>query len=179
LFLAHWYSGNCPSKSFIIWSLSVFAKIDGKANNENKYDFPPPIDTKLFFGSCAIVAQLLQGDNKYQIITLTFGLWQKIYEKLFGGFENLDITCIEDENEIDELDDIPKHKKTKEGYLKDDFVVDSDGDIQYDSDGLSSKSSESVIELEEDDKNDEIYMADIGSELSEEAYDYESQIKST
>ncbi len=38
--------------------IKVFAKTDGRANYENKYDFPPPIDTKLFFGNCAIVASL-------------------------------------------------------------------------------------------------------------------------
>ena len=34
--------------------VQVYAKTEGRANNENKYDFPPPIDTKLFFGNCAI-----------------------------------------------------------------------------------------------------------------------------
>jgi len=33
--------------------VEVFAKTEGRPNSENKYDFPPPIDTKLFFGSCA------------------------------------------------------------------------------------------------------------------------------
>ena len=32
------------------YGVSVFAKTEGKANTENKYDFPPPIDKKLFFG---------------------------------------------------------------------------------------------------------------------------------
>ena len=35
--------------------IEVFAKTDGRANSENKYDFPPPIDNKLFFGNCAIL----------------------------------------------------------------------------------------------------------------------------
>ena len=26
--------------------IQVFAKTEGRANSENKYDFPPPIDTK-------------------------------------------------------------------------------------------------------------------------------------
>ena len=47
---------------------------------------------------------------------------EKIYEKLFGGFEDLTLTAIEDENEIDELENIPKEKKTKQGYLKDDQI---------------------------------------------------------
>ena len=36
------------------YAIAVFAKTDGRANCENKYDFPPPIDNTLFFGNCAI-----------------------------------------------------------------------------------------------------------------------------
>ena len=43
--------------------IQVFAKTDGRANSENKYDFPPPIDNKLFFGSCAIVAYIKNSDG--------------------------------------------------------------------------------------------------------------------
>ena len=28
--------------------VALFGKIDGKANTENKYDFPPPVDSTLF-----------------------------------------------------------------------------------------------------------------------------------
>lgn len=30
------------------YKISVYAKTDGRANTENKYDFPPPIDNVLF-----------------------------------------------------------------------------------------------------------------------------------
>ena len=50
-------------------------------------------------------------------------MWTIIYEKLFGGFEDLSATIVEDENEIDELDSIPSHKKTSNCYLKDGFIV--------------------------------------------------------
>jgi len=33
-------------KSYII---SVYGKTNGRANSENKYEFPPPIDNTLFF----------------------------------------------------------------------------------------------------------------------------------
>jgi hypothetical protein len=33
-----------------LYKVSVYAKSIGVANTENKYDFPPPIDSKLFFG---------------------------------------------------------------------------------------------------------------------------------
>ena len=59
-------------------------------------------------------------------IHLTTELWNIIYEKLFGGFEDLAATALADENESDELDSIPSHKKTSSGYLKDGFVVDDE-----------------------------------------------------
>ncbi len=37
------------------YKVRVYGKTNGRANTENKYDFPPPIDNVLFFGSCAIV----------------------------------------------------------------------------------------------------------------------------
>ena len=47
---------------------------------------------------------------------------------MFGGFEDLSATAVEDNNEIDELASIPACKKTSSGYLKDGFVVEDDGD---------------------------------------------------
>ena len=154
------------------YNVSVFAKEDGNANMENKYDFPPPIDKKLFFGSCAIVAHIKGENGKLIPTNLTEELWDSIYEKLFGGFEDLALTCKEDENEIDELDNIPKHKKTKNGYLKDGFVVDSDKEdddsISNTDDDSSSYDSESSDEVFDENEN-------IGSELSEESYEYTSK----
>ena len=34
--------------------ICVYGKISGKAGQENKYEFPPPIDTLLFFGGCVL-----------------------------------------------------------------------------------------------------------------------------
>ena len=49
---SQWNVEDVNSKSY---SISVFGKVTGRANQENKYDFPPPIDTVLFFGNCIIV----------------------------------------------------------------------------------------------------------------------------
>ena len=54
--------------------------------------------------------------------------WEKYYEHLFGGFEDLTQNALEDENEEDELENVPDEMKTKDGYLKDGFVVDDDDD---------------------------------------------------
>ena len=158
--------------------IQVFAKTDGRANSENKYDFPPPIDNKLFFGCCAIVAYLKNSDGTKLYTNLSLQIWNKIYEKLFGGFEDLAATAIEDENEEDELANVPKEKKTKQGYLKDGFVVDSsDADESASvtgSEDNESDESEDTDETEKDGAEDDVIIEDIGSVLSEESYDYDS-----
>jgi len=165
------WNAKYDSKKYYI---EVFAKTEGRPNSENKYDFPPPIDTKLFFGSCAILAHLKKEDGTKCYTDLTLQLWNKIYEKLFGGFEDLAATAKEDEEEEDELANVPKEKKTKQGYLKDGFVVDSsEGD-----DDLSGSDTEISSECQDDSEETEdsadIIIEDIGSELSEESYDYDS-----
>jgi hypothetical protein len=147
--------------------LQMYGKLDGKANMENKYDFPPPVDNKLYFGSCAVVGFLRDDSNRKEHINLSIDLWNKIYEKLFGGFTDLALTCNEDEDEEDELDNIPSHKKTKTGgYLKDGFVVD-DSDEEVSSEDISY---EDMTESDDIDFKEEDILADIGSELSEEDY---------
>ena len=61
--------------------------------------------------------------------------WNKLYEKLFGGFEDLDNT-----DSYSEEEEIPEHFKTKEGYSKEDgFIVDDDDD---DDDYIPAESEE-------------------------------------
>jgi hypothetical protein len=147
--------------------VSLFAKTDGKAGSENKYDFPPPVDSKLFFGNCALIAI----DSTKKQVDLSEDLWNKIYEKLFGGFEDLTTTLAEDDNEEDELDKVSDSKKTKNGgYLKDGFVVDDDEEVSCvgeisDEDVNGSDNFESTETTTSDDN-----VADDGSELSEESY---------
>ena len=153
--------------------IQMYGKLDGKANMENKYDFPPPIDKNLYFGSCVLVGALRDDDNTRSHINLSIELWNKIYEKLFGGFEDLALTCTEDDNEEDELANVPKNLKTKKGgYLKDGFVVDSSDTEEA---SCSETEDEDVdVDSEEptDASGEEIILEEIGSELSEEAYDY-------
>lgn len=158
--------------------VEVYAKTDGRPNSENKYDFPPPIDTTLFFGNCAILAYLKKSDGSAEYVSLSLPLWNKIYEKLFGGFEDLAATAAEDEAEEDELANVPKEKKTKQGYLKDGFVVDSSDTEENNSGGNSEdESEEDEDESEEtsEDQDDDIVIEELGSELSEESYDYDDE----
>jgi len=108
--------------------VELWAKDDGLANHENKYEFPPPVDTELFFGGCALIAR----DSKNNYVNLTKDKWNKIYEYLFGGFESLVANEDDDDEEEDELESVSKNKKTRDGYLKDGFVVE--GGVGCDSD---------------------------------------------
>ena len=104
--------------------VSLYGKITGRAGQENKYDFPPPMDKTLFFGSCVLIAE----EN-----SLKKSEWEGYYEELFGGFEDIgDEDSTESEDEDDEDDALPK---TKSGYAKDGFIVDDDDDEDEDDDG--------------------------------------------
>ena len=163
------YKTNAGFEERACWSVKIegekhvikcYAKDEGRANMENKYDLPPPVDTKLYFGNIALV-KMDPDDNSFE--DLTVDLWEKVYEKLFGGFEDLAATAAEDENEVDELENVPKEMKTKNGYLKDGFVVDSNSDEDEDED--------------EDDDEDEDSWNDEGadSELEYEKYEYSDE----
>lgn len=150
--------------------IELWAKDDGKANFENKYDFPPPVDKVLYFGICVLIRIDLNGN----IIGLTSELWKTVYEKLFGGFEDIED---EEEGSEDELENIDKKLKTKHGYLKDGFVVDEvasdDDDDEYsdedeDNEGDDENSKKGDNEEDEDDYDEDI----VGSELEEDEYDY-------
>jgi len=112
------------------YNIHVYGKTVGRANQENKYEFPPPIDKTLFFGSCVLV-------NKINNIphNLTSKEWKSIYSQLYGGFEEL--TADDSDESIDPDENLPK---TKSGYMKDDFIVDDDFDDDDDADDEGSLS---------------------------------------
>ena len=167
---------------------SVYAKDNGRSNSENKYDLPPPVDEELYFNTMAIIKHTETDATNKTVTDLIMSDWDKVYEKLFGGFEDLDHS--EELSEDDE--DISESEKTKEGYHKDGFVVDDDEDDgdyvpeeddleesdsyndeseeeseELDSEELENleESEEEEEESEEEDSEDEYY-----SELSEDSY---------
>ena len=187
--LRHTWEFKEQSETYYI---SVFAKDKGRANSENKYDLPPPIDTALYYGTILIVKTFTnQNFDKDNLDHLTLEEWEKCYEKLFGGFESLGD---DDSEETDELDEISDSEKTKEGYHKDGFVVDDDDeDEEYlpddedvdeseaedteetDEEAMGQESDFEELEDEEDLENDEDeYDSEeaelLDSELSEESY---------
>ena len=105
-------------------------------------------------------------------MNLTLDIWAKIYEILFGGFEDLDATKHDDKADIDVLKFVSVDKLTSDGYLKDGFVVDdSDEDnneYEYNDDDIDALC---VDNPQCEEEIDEIFeLQDIGSELSEESY---------
>ena len=93
------------------FEIDLYAKNNGRAGYENKYEFPPPVDKNLFFGSCVLINK--KGD-------LTCDMWKEIYNQLHGGFDDID-------SEGDEsVEDEEILRTTRQGYEKDGFVVDDD-----------------------------------------------------
>ena len=132
--------------------ISLYARDFGKGGMENKYDLPPPIDQTLYFGVMALVR--VDHENHDNVLDLDKETWLKVYEKLFGGFHNLADTAIEDEEEEDELADLPDEMKTKHGYLKDDFIVDDHHS------SVSHSPNESSTEVTDDEYESELDFED-------------------
>ncbi len=101
--------------------ISLYGKVTGKANQENKYEFPPPIDNTLFFNNCVLVNK---NPDTNEVINLSVSEWDSIYDHLFGGFEELGDGDSENEELTEDEEDIDPTKLTATGYIKDDFVVD-------------------------------------------------------
>lgn len=135
------WTETVDTKSYVI---SLYGKTSGRAGQENKYDFPPPVDNILFFGTCV----LLSRDNNGRIVDLTKAEWLKIYEHLFGGFEDLN----DDEEEEASEDDTEEEAlpRTKEGYAKDGFIVDDTVE-----DAEDEEDDEDEEEEDDDDEEDE------------------------
>jgi len=125
-------------------SITLWSKNEGRKHMINKYELPPPIDNDIFYGTMMLLCKY---NDEY--VDLTKEMWEKIYEGLFGGFED-----IEDEESCssDELDKVPNSMKTKNGYLKDGFVVDdsSENISDSDSDYVADDDNSSDDELEEE-----------------------------
>ena len=142
------WAETVDDKSYVI---SLYGKNTGRAGQENKYDFPPPVDNVLFFGTCVLISRNEDG----QIVDLNKTTGLKIYEQLFGGFEDLDEEAEEDVSEDDtEEEELPR---TKEGYVKDGFIVD--------------EVMEDDVEEEEEEEEDELNDDEEETEEEEEEFD--------
>ena len=109
-------------------NISLYAKTEGRAGQENKYDFPPPADNWLFFGPCVLVGR---NPETGEALDLDETEWEDIYEYLFGGFEDIGSEDSEEDRDTeDELEDLKAAgittETTKHGYIKDGFIADSE-----------------------------------------------------
>jgi len=168
--------------------ISIYTKDAGRANSENKYDLPPPIDENLYFGSLLLVKHTEEELTNENAKDITLKDWETTYEKLFGGFIDLN-----NEDSYSEEEEIPEHMKTKSGYSKeggfivDDDELDDDDYLPDEDDGLESEEDaedegednmghDSEVNSGDEDESDEdgeeydSDASDLGSELSEESY---------
>lgn len=164
-------------------TISVWAKKTGKANFENKYDMPPPLDKELFFGTCAIVRTASEAgssskaaNSKSTFLDLTKETWLKIYEQLFGGFEDIGE---EDEYSEDELENVDPKLLTSHGYLKDGFVV-SDKEVsastsEADASEADASASASEAEASEADTEAEASASEAETDTEAEASEADAE----
>lgn len=149
--------------------ISLYGKLEGKAGMENNAELPPPVDSKLFFGALALVGQVKDDTNKKTHINLTIPLWDTLYQKLYGGFEDLNDLSL----------DYYKSEKTTSSKKK--KVIVNDEDDEDDDEGEYSdydSDNDSNDDKHIDDKNgyndEPLVIPDISTELCEEEYDYDS-----
>ena len=116
----------------------MYGKKSGNAGKENQYEFPPPMDTVLCFGTVILVHK----DGNNNAGNLRASEWTSIYEHLYGGFEDIRGGSHDDEEEEEE--EIDASQLTKQGYMKDDFIVE-DGECE------EEEEFEYESELSEDD----------------------------
>ena len=161
--------------------VSLYAKDSGKANTENKYELPPPLDNELYFGKMLLVMHNSEDFKEEEVSDLSKEEWMNTYNKLMGGFESLG-----DDDSYSSEEEVDPELLTKEGYSKEDgFIVDDDeddddesvpeeeeeeeeeeyGEIQGDTSGDEESEFEEDSSLEDEDGGE-------GSELTEEEYEY-------
>lgn len=139
--------------------IKVYGKKKGNAGMENKYEMPPPLDNILFFGTISLLGY---NPKKSCFIDMDEEEWKKIYELLYGGFEDIVENDSDDESEECELENIHPSKLTKNGYLKDGFVVEDECNVDTNSENSNNVSDSS--------ESEESYS----DELTEEEYIGES-----
>lgn len=117
-------------KKFNNKSIQIYGKKNGRANSENKYELPRPIDAELYFGNLLLLG-MDQNTNEY--IDITSDQWNIIYDDLMGGFEDIGNLIINKDGEVEDdeersvdSEEFDDEEYTEEGYHKDGFVVDDE-----------------------------------------------------
>ena len=139
--------------------ISIYSKDTGRAGHENKYELPPPVDSKLYFGTMAIIKHENEKPSDDTLLNTNKEEWDKIYTKLMGGFEDLNSDETEEEEEV-----IPEEFLTKQGYSKESgFIVDDSDPLSKDDteeeeefiDETDTDTSDKETDENDDEENDE------------------------
>ena len=62
--------------------VTIFSKNKGRANSENKYDLPPPVDKDLYYGSMLLLKHETDEIKNENVKDLTIEEWNKLYEEI-------------------------------------------------------------------------------------------------
>lgn len=137
--------------------ISIFASSDGKVNTENQYDFPPPIDSQLYFGNVLAICHI---NNK--LTSFSEEDFKSFYDDAMGGFESLgDEDSYSDEEEADSDDSIRQ------------FIVDDSVDVEVEEGSATeSDGTEGSCEDSNDSEEDSAGNDMIVNYISEDDSDY-------
>ena len=145
---------------------SVFAKDKGRTNSENKYDLPPPIDTQLYFGNMIVLKHKNKKIKENEVVDTDKNEWLKVYEHLFGGFDDLG----EEESQSEEEGDDDNSSDLIEEQDDDDEEAEYGGNTEDEMEAQFEEDDDDDDQLDEDD--DQLDDDEPASELSEEEYSY-------
>jgi len=126
-------------------SVALYAKTTGKALHENKYNFPPPVESDLYFGTVILVQVASDG----QLVNLEIPTWNAVYDKLFAGFENLGDNDSEEDNidpedEDDEEEDGPTTQTKNHLYVSSDETDPDEEEEDEDGENESEDEEEGI-----------------------------------
>lgn len=152
----------------------IFCKTEGRSNNINKYELPPPIDKPLYYGTLCLIKSTSKKQTNDTVVDMTQESWEKYYNTLMGGFEDINDV---DSYESDELDEYPSECLTKEGYLKDGFIIDNDDmddeNVVIDEDEYADEDEEEEEEFNSDEEDSESEEHTDNEVSDEEEYEEE------
>ena len=126
----------------------IYGCENGNAGEENKYDLPPPIDCELYFNDLYIIKL-----NNNKLENLSIEEYNTFYNDCFGGFEDIESTDDEEEDELSE------HTSDRD-FIDDDNISIGSETHELDLEELSSFTSdedyvdEEKISFEEDEVGD-------------------------
>ena len=148
---------------------SLYSKNNGNAGSENKFDLPPPIDEDLYFGNMILLKHENEEIQVENLKDCNKDEFEKLYNYLFGGFEDIEDSEEEEEEVVD------PENLTKDGYDKSDGFVVDDEDVEFE-DIDSIDSNDIIISDEYDsDESDESNESNESNEVDKmKEYDSES-----